>query len=160
MLRHYVEKILEKDSRDELKDVIMVISDEIDAWKETHPDEYTKICSGLEKFLYDITPEEAERIVSEMNNEYGMRGARWSLDEVCEIADKYQLPENICRVQLYVVMNMWNMDYVRTMKQLGLEDNVEAYVMFSCDWLTDSDFGKGKVYKYFVELHDEKDLCD
>lgn len=32
--------------------------------------------------------------------------------------------------------------------------------MFSRDWLRDGDFGKGKVYKYFVEMQEERDMTD
>lgn len=32
--------------------------------------------------------------------------------------------------------------------------------MFSRDWLMDSDFRKRKVYKYFVEIQDERGITE
>lgn len=52
-------------------------------------------------------------------------------------------------------MNMWDSDYCETMKGLGLYDNIDAYIMFACQWLNDEDFGEGKVYKYFIKMHEE-----
>ena len=38
---------------------------------------------------------------------------------------------------------------------VGHYDNIDAYIMFACQWLNDEDFGDGKVYKYFVKMHEE-----
>ena len=93
-----------------------------------------------------------------MSNQYGVSGERWSYDQVCSVAKQYQVSDNINRVDLYIVMNMWNIDYYKTMKNLGLENKTEAYIMFSRDWLLDSDFGVGKTYKYFIKLHEDEEV--
>jgi hypothetical protein len=156
MFKEYLDKIYERFTTEEtMHDTIKIVSDSMEELRIEAPQLYNKLAHKLEQYLYNIPLVEAQEIVSKMYNEYGSEGEKWSYEQVCEVATQYQLPETINRIELYVVMNMWATDYHRTMKHFGLEDRVEAYIMFSCDWLTDCDFGEGKVYKYFVKLHEE-----
>lgn len=152
MFRDYMNEIYERfQSEDTMYDTIDIISDIVDVIQQINPDIYNSLLSKLEEYLYNISIDDAKKIVSKMSNEYGMSGGRWTYEEICDAANQYQLPETINRCELYIVMNMWATDFQRTMKHFGLENKLDAYVMFSCDWLTDSDFGKGKVYKYFIK---------
>lgn len=156
MFKDIIDKTYERYKTDEvMHDVIDMVSRTIEKMREEFPKTYKELICELEEYLYDIPLEEAKKIVSKMSNEYGMSGERWTYEQICEVASQHQIPESISRCDLYIVMNMWNIDYVSTMKKLKLEDNVDAYLSFSCDWLTDSDFGKGKVYKYFIKIHED-----
>ena len=157
MFKEYMDDIYERfRTETTMHDTIAIISDAMEEFKDEAPDMYKKVLCKLEKYLYKISLEEATEIVAGMENEYGMKGGRWTYEQVCDAAKQHQIPETIDRCELYIVMNMWATDYQRTMKHYGLDDRVDIYLMFSCDWLTDTDFGKGKVYKYFVKLHKDK----
>ncbi len=158
MFKQYMKKIYDRiGTENAMYDTIDIVSDAIEEMREEAPRAYECLRYNLEKYLYDITLEEARDIVSKMSNEYGMVAERWTYDQICQVAKQYNIPEDVDRIQLYVVMNMWNMDYARTMKHYGWENKVEVYLMFSCDWLRDTDFGEGKVYKYFIKCHEEEE---
>lgn len=142
-------------TEDTMHDTIDIVSEVVEEMHVSAPETYKKLLCKLEEYLYEIPLEEAQCIVANMCNEYGMSGERWSYDQVCNAAKQYNIAESINRVELYIVMNMWNIDYYKTMKNLGLESRTDAYIMFSRDWLKDSDFGKGKVYKYFIKMHED-----
>lgn len=157
MFKKYIDKIYDRiEKKETMHEIVGEMSCFIEKIKDSSPELYDDIMCYLEEYLYDITLKEAKDIVENMCNEYGDHGERWSYEEICEIANKYDLPDTINRCELYIVMNMWNIDYKRTMEYMNLLDNLDAYIMFSCDWLTDSDFGKGKVYKYFIKLHNKE----
>lgn len=147
-------------TEDTMHDTIDIVSEIVEEMQVSAPDTYNKLLCKLEEYLYAIPLEEAQNIVANMSNEYGVSGERWSYDQVCSAAKQYQLTDAVNRVELYIVMNMWNIDYYKTMRNLGLENKTEAYIMFSRDWLRDSDFGKGKVYKYFVEMQEDEDAIE
>lgn len=157
MFREYMDLIYTRyGTEDTMHDTIDIVSDIVEEMQVSAPETYKRLLCKLEEYLYDIPLDEAQRIVSEMSNEYGISGERWTYDQVCSIAQQYQVSDTINRIELYMVMNMWNIDYYRTMKNLGLEGKTEAYINFSRDWLKDSDFGKGKAYKYFIKIHEDE----
>ena len=154
MLESLLDKIYTKDKTEEtMRETISIVSDALEKMKINSPEEYNGMVCHLEKYLYNIDKEEAEKIVSKMYND-NYNGGRWTYDQVLSVAEEKKLNENISRPDFYVVMNMWDSDYCETMKGLGLYDNIDAYVMFACQWLNDDDFGDGKVYKYFIKLHE------
>lgn len=156
MFKEYMEKIYDRfGTENTMYDTIDIVSDMVEEIKHISPETYDRLLCRLEEYLYVIPIEEAKEIVANMSNGYGMSGGRWTYEQTTEVAEKYQLPESINRCDFYIVMNMWDMDYRKTMEHLRLKDSLDAYVRFSCDWLTDSDFGEGKVYKYFVKIHEE-----
>ena len=159
MFREYMDLIYARyGTEDTMHDTIDIVSEIVEEMEVSAPETYKKLLCKLEKYLYDIPLEEACEIVANMSNQYGVSGERWSYDQVCSVAKQYQVSDNINRVDLYIVMNMWNIDYYKTMKNLGLENKTEAYIMFSRDWLLDSDFGAGKTYKYFIKLHEDEEV--
>lgn len=158
MFREYMDLIYERyGTEDTMHDTIDIISNVVEEMQVSAPETYKTLMCKLEEYLYRIPLDEAQMIVANMSNEYGMSGERWSYDQICNAAKQYQVSDDIDRVDLYIVMNMWNIDYHKTMKNLGLESRTDVYIMFSRDWLKDSDFGKGKVYKYFVKIHEDED---
>jgi hypothetical protein len=156
MFKEYLDEIYERyGTTQTMFDMVDLVSEAMERVHSENPALYKDIVHKLEKYLYDIPLEEAQKIVSGMRNEYDSVGERWSYEQICDVATQFQLPETINRIELYIVMNMWATDYHRTMKHFGLEDKIESYIMFSCDWLTDCDFGEGKVYKYFIKIKEE-----
>lgn len=156
MFKEYMSQIYDRHKGEQaMYDTIDIISNMMEKVKETHPHVYEQAMQELEGYLYSVSLAEAKEIVAGMYNEYGMSGERWSYEQIVDVAKQYNLSDSINKCDLYIVMNMWNIDYHHTMEQLGLENNVGAYIMFSCDWLADDDFGEGKVYKYFIKIHEE-----
>lgn len=156
MFKTYMDRIYDRyHTETTMHDTIAIISEIMEEVRVKDEKIYNDMICKLKKYMYKVSLEEAESIVANMWNEYGVKGGRWTYDQVCEVAKQYSIPETIDRCELYVVMNMWATDYQRTMQHYGLDDRVDIYLMFSCDWLTDCDFGKGKVYKYFVEMKKE-----
>lgn len=158
MFEFYMDKIYERyGTEDIMHELVDVLSDFMDDIQYEAPKHYQSLMCKLEKYLYNITLDEAKEIVSNMCNEYGHKGEKWSYEQIVEVSNKYQVPERIKRCELYVVMNMWYTDYYDTMLKLGLIDSVEAYIHFSVDWLEDIDFGEGKVYKYFIKMQTDEE---
>lgn len=154
MLESLLDKIYQKDGSEKtMHETISIVSHALDKMKGQNEEEYDEMVCLLESYLYDITEEEAKEIVSKMYND-NYTGGRWTYEQITDVANEKGLGENISRPEFYVVMNMWDSDYYDTMKYLNLYDNLDAYTMFACQWLNDDDFGKGKVYKYFVKLHE------
>lgn len=158
MFKRYMKKIYDRIGTEEaMYDTIDIVGDAVEDMRKEAPEAYDCLRHHLERYLYNITLEEAKDIVSHFSNEYDMVPERWTYEQVVQAANQYNVSTDIDRIQLYIVMNMWNMDYARTMKHYGWENKVEVYLMFSCDWLCDSDFGEGKVYRYFIKCHEEEE---
>ena len=102
-----MDKIYEANgTEDTMHDMVDLISKIMEEVKEESPDAYHKMICKLEEYLYDIPLDKAKEIVSEMNNEYGMKGERWTYEQTSDVATQYQLPDNINRVDFYIAMNM------------------------------------------------------
>lgn len=155
MVKHILDRIYNKDKTEEtMRETICIVSSALEKMKSESPDEYHEMLCALERYLYNIDETEARNIVGRMYNDH-YAGGRWTYEQILSVAEEKKLNESISRPEFYVVMNMWDSDYCDTMKGLGLYDNIDAYVMFSCQWLNDKDFGEGKVYKYFIKEHEE-----
>ena len=144
MIRKYIEKIGENKNAEDMQKLGDMLSDIIEATKESHPEMYKKYKNKLKgmAYNYEFDEEMAKEIVEEMKP----LGEYWNLDTIKQVKESNGLECNL--YDLYVVMNSMANDYKDV---INLED-VETYIKLSKAFMNDEDASEHKVWKYFTKI--------
>jgi hypothetical protein len=144
MHKYYVEKIITSKDPDKLKKLGDVIIDTISYMKSLDVEEY----EDIECDLYEISEgrvlnEEKAKYIIENMKPYGIH---WTLDQTEQVRKQYGL-STIRPIDFWVVMNSAYNDYHDL-----FENNLEMYVKFAKDFISDEDANEDKVYTYFMTI--------
>lgn len=94
-----------------------------------------------------LTREKAEEWVDQMKGENGRDGETWSFDEIEELAEKHNIPEQKM-IDFYAVMNMLASDYYKVAEKFDvLED--EFFICMAKAFMGDKDAVKDKTAAYY-----------
>lgn len=104
---------------------------------------YTEIMNKMEKFAYDISKENAEKIVRNMRP----RGEVWSYEQVKDYIATRGITDRC--VDYYLCMNMAKNDFFNTASRVNAQDDVEFYFSIANDFINDIDADNYKIGKYF-----------
>lgn len=137
-----LKKIREKNINPEKVDEIF--ESMLNTLKKVDPDAYMEYKMKLEKLMYTITKEDAERIVRNMKP----KGQMWSYEQVKRFIENKGYEDNF--VDWYLVMNMCYNDYYNTAKTYGLQNEDDFYYNLAKDFIEDPDASPIKVAKYFM----------
>lgn len=134
MHKEYIDKIIMSGNDDQMRDLKEVLVDTITYVKNNDENIYNKI----ECDLYEIaegkilTEEKAKEWVSKM-----IPRAKWTLNDVKQLALKYQL--NMPIVPAYVIMNMMYSDFSDVLGENDTNEIIERYIKAAEDWYYDED---------------------
>ena len=141
-IQDYIEKIVDNGDIESMRELSLMLEDTMEDVKRESESRYKKYAMKLYKMAYGetLSRDMAESIVNNMRP----YGARWTIDEIKEIQNRYGY-NDLRSVDMYVVMNSAYNDY----KDIFGEE-VENYTRFAVDFIEDEDAGDGKVFKYFT----------
>ena len=134
MHKEYIDKIIMSGNDNQMHELKEVLVDTISYIKNYNEDVYNKI----ECDLYEIaegktlTEEKAKEWVSKM-----IPRAKWTLNDIKQIASKYQL--NIPIIPAYVIMNMLYSDFSDVLGENDTNEIIEKYIKAAEDWYYDED---------------------
>ncbi len=134
MHKEYIDKIIRSGNDNQMHELKEVLVDTISYIKNYNEDVYNKI----ECDLYEIaegktlTEEKAKEWVSKM-----IPRAKWTLNDIKQIASKYQL--NIPIIPAYVIMNMMYSDFSDVLGENDTNEIIEKYIKAAEDWYYDED---------------------
>lgn len=134
MHKEYIDKIIRSGNDNQMHELKEVLVDTISYIKNYNEDVYNKI----ECDLYEIaegktlTEEKAKEWVSKM-----IPRAKWTLNDIKQIASKYQL--NIPIIPAYVIMNMMYSDFSDVLGENDTNEIMEKYIKAAEDWYYDED---------------------
>lgn len=138
MLKKIREKNIDPEKVDEIFESML------NTLKKVDPDAYMEYKMKLEKLMYTITKEDAERIVRNMKP----KGQMWSYEQVKRFIESKGYEDDF--VDWYLVMNMCYNDYYNTAKTYGLQNEDDFYYNLAKDFIEDPDASPIKVAKYFM----------
>ena len=134
MHKEYIDKIIMSGNDSQMHELKEVLVDTISYIKNKDEDVYNKI----ECDLYEIaegktlTEEKAKEWVNKM-----IPRAKWTLNDIKQIASKYQL--NIPIIPAYVIMNMMYSDFSDVLGENDTNEIIEKYIKAAEDWYYDED---------------------
>lgn len=134
MHKEYIDKIIMSGNDNQMHELKEVLVDTISYIKNKDENVYNKI----ECDLYEIaegktlTEEKAKEWVSKM-----IPRAKWTLNDIKQIASKYQL--NIPIIPAYVIMNMMYSDFSDVLGENDTNEIIEKYIKAAEDWYYDED---------------------
>lgn len=134
MHKEYIDKIIMSGNDSQMHELKEVLVDTISYIKNKDENVYNKI----ECDLYEIaegktlTEEKAKEWVSKM-----IPRAKWTLNDIKQIASKYQL--NIPIIPAYVIMNMMYSDFSDVLGENDTNEIIEKYIKAAEDWYYDED---------------------
>ena len=140
----YIEKIISSKNSEAMEKLKCITIEILDCIKEKDPDKYEEI----EKCLYEICEgkilnfEKAEKIIQNMKP-YGMK---WTLDQTDNLIKEKGI-NNIRPVDFWIVMNSAYNDYHNI-----FEEDIDMYVKYSKEFISDEDAVDCKVYEYFTTI--------
>lgn len=138
MLKKIREKNIDPEKVDEIFESML------NTLKKVDSDAYMEYKMKLEKLMYTITKEDAERIVRNMKP----KGQMWSYEQVKRFIESKGYEDDF--VDWYLVMNMCYNDYYNTAKTYGLQNEDDFYYNLAKDFIEDPDASPIKVAKYFM----------
>lgn len=134
MHKEYIDKIIMSGNDNQMHELKEVLVDTISYIKNKDENVYNKI----ECDLYEIaegktlTEEKAKEWVNKM-----IPRAKWTLNDIKQIASKYQL--NIPIIPAYVIMNMMYSDFSDVLGENDTNEIIEKYIKAAEDWYYDED---------------------
>ena len=147
MIKDYIEMIVKKDNKEDMKKLSKMLSDVIYDIKDYSMDNYEKYKSCLYEMAYGkILPDEEKRKwVSQMKPQ-----AKWSEEDIAKVIDDYDT--NVPKMSLYVIMNMLYSDFKSVFGSGDEENSLKMYIQASSDWYFDEDTAnteESKLYTYY-----------
>lgn len=106
---------------------------------------YDRTMKKLEDAAYDITHEEAEKIVRSMQP----YGEHWTYEQVKEYIEQKGIGK--CYNKYYLTMNMVYNDYYDVAVKYGHQNDAEFFFDLAHAFITDPDAKPHKVAKYFLD---------
>src|SRR5699024_7591482 len=104
---------------------------------------------------YEISDQEIQMWLKEMENEDGTRGAHWTKEQTTPLAKSHgvMLNEDVDETIWNLVMNIVYSDNCKTAKKYGV-DKPDYYADLAKDWLEDEDGlqGREKVSAYYENI--------
>lgn len=104
---------------------------------------------------YEISEQEIQKWLKEMENEDGTRGAHWTKEQTTPLAKAHgvMLNEDVDETIWNLVMNIMYSDNCKTAKKYGV-DKPDYYADLAKDWLEDEDGlqGREKVSAYYENI--------
>lgn len=86
-----------------------------------------------------------------MVNADGTRGGRWTIDDVCSLAQKRGFSTQMEQVEFWAVMCMMAADYGEVMKHYGM-NSPELYADLARAWMNDPDAVEDKTREYLLHV--------
>lgn len=111
--------------------------------KDINPEMYRKYVDEAEGILYQMTSEDAERIVRNMMP----YGEHWNITDIYNFVRNQGEEPNM---YWYLVMNAMYNDNRQTAQRYGL-DSPEFYYSLAMDFIKDPDAKPHKIEKYFMD---------
>ena len=105
---------------------------------------YDKTMHKLEDVAYDISLDEAKKIVINMKP----FGEHWTYDQVKNYIEQKGIYN--CYIKYYMVMNMMYNDYYAVAVNYGHQDDADFFFQLSIAFINDEDAKPHKVVKYFI----------
>lgn len=93
-----------------------------------------------------LTPEKAKRWVENMQNEEGVTGEHWTVDQVKALMSQKSIDYD--PYEVYAIMNSLYSDYGKVFKRRGITAP-EMYLELAMAWLRDKDAVKNKAEAYY-----------
>lgn len=121
-----------------------ILETTFDKLRGIHPELYEDTMYKFEEMAYDISLDDAEKIVAKMIP----YNQKWEYNTIKDYL-KTKGIENNC-IDYYLVMNMAYNDYYNTAKSVGKEEDADFYFNIAKDFITDEDAEPFKVAKYFL----------
>lgn len=137
-----VDIIVKKKDMSEFKEVLEELMEELEYQNK---DLYNKTIDKIEHIAYDISYEDAEKIVKNMKP----FGEHWDYKTVKDYIEKKGIYK--CYVKYYLVMNMMYNDYYDVSVNYGHQNDPEFFFELSNAFINDEDAKPHKVVKYFTE---------
>lgn len=94
----------------------------------------------------EMTRDEAERWVEQMENADGSRGAHWKYDQAVQFMKQHNI--DCDPTKFYVALNMMYSDYYEAAKKMNV-NTVDFYCYLAKAFLDDKDAGENKLEKYY-----------
>lgn len=133
------------------QDVKNFVSDFMARLECLMPQAYEELMLELHKNVYGshFSKALACKAVSELEDSNGVKGGKYSLEEVNKIRRDYNIDLN--EYDFYFAINMLYSDYSKL-----LNNELSSYVKMTCLFLEDEDAPEGKALKYYLSMR--KDL--
>lgn len=134
MHKEYIDKIIMSGNDSQMHELKEVLVDTITYIKNNDENVYDKIECDLYEIAMGktITEEKAKEWVNKM-----IPRAKWTLNDIKQIASKYQL--NIPIIPAYVIMNMMYSDFSDVLGENDTNEIIERYIKAAEDWYYDED---------------------
>lgn len=140
-----VEKIVKKEKGGDMHEYKEVMEELMYELESRDRELYDKTVKKLEEVAYDITHEEAEKIVRNMKP----YGEHWTFDQVKEYIEGKGIGK--CHKKYYMVMNMMYNDYYNVAVKYGHQDDADFFFCLADAFINDEDAKPHKVAKYFLD---------
>ena len=144
--RNVVDIIVKRDQgKGDMVEYKVIMEDLMSELEYQNHNLYEKTMKRLEDVAYDITHENAEKIVNHMKP----FGEHWRYDEVKDYIEKKGIYK--CYEKYYLVMNMAYNDYYDVAVNYGHQNDTEFFFEIAHAFINDEDAKPHKVSKYFSE---------
>ena len=130
---------------EEMVEFRVVLDEMMHKLEKYYPELYKEFVYKLEEAAFEITVDEAYKIVRNMKP----FGEHWSYEEVKRFIEDKGI-YNKC-VSYYLVMNMVYNDYYDVATNFGHQSDVEFYYELANAFINDEDAKKFKVERYFED---------
>ena len=143
-LEECIERISNNGNLEDMHRLSEILEDTLEVLERENPQISKKYQMELYTMAYGktLTRQMAEEIVSNMKP-YRMR---WTFEDTQQLQNQYGI-DNIRNVDFFIVINSAYNDY----RDLFGED-IENYIKFTIDFISDEDAKDGKVFTYFTTI--------
>lgn len=141
-IEEYIEKIIDNGKIEDMQELSDMLEDTMEIIKDYDKECYKEFEMKLYKMAYGnhLNKSMAEEIVHKMRPYQ----ERWSFEETKNLQRQKGI-NDIDEIEFYVVINSAYNDY----KDIFNED-IEGYIRFTIDFITDEDAKPNKVFNYFM----------
>ena len=139
-----VDMIVKKEKGGDMHEYKEIMEELMEELENKDKDLYERTMHKLEDVAYEITHEEAVKIVRDMKP----FGEHWGYDQVKDYIEKKGIYK--CYIKYYMVMNMMYNDYYDVAVNFGLQNDADFFFQLAHAFITDEDAKPHKVVKYFI----------
>lgn len=139
MIKHYMDKIIEKGKQEDMEELGEIFRDMYEHIEECDPEEAHDIKTKMYEMACGkvITEEMAHEWVNSMLPYH----EHWDKETTESVRNERGI--EVEPTEWYVVLNMMYNDYFK-----AIQDDTETYIKLAIQWLKDEDAVKDKLYEY------------